>query len=131
MRKLREVLRLSYSAGLSIRKINASTKISVGSIQNILKLAEQLGVSWPIPEDWDDQVLALKFYPRSDAKPSAKFQEPVWTDVHLELKKEGVTLQAGKGDRFILKASAPDRTLGAKINPSPRPLFLLINKKSS
>ena len=33
-----EVLRLSYSAGLSIRKISASTKISVGSIQNILKL---------------------------------------------------------------------------------------------
>jgi len=26
MRKLREVLRLSYSAGLSIRKISASTK---------------------------------------------------------------------------------------------------------
>ncbi len=93
MRKLREVLRLSYSAGLSIRKINASTKISVGSIQNILKLAEQLGVSWPIPEDWDDQALALKFYPRSDAKPSAKFQDPVWTEVHLELKKKGMTLQ--------------------------------------
>ncbi|MFI3222357.1 MAG: hypothetical protein QX191_04900, partial [Methylococcaceae bacterium] len=32
-------LRLSYSAGLSIRKISAGTKISVGSIQNILKLA--------------------------------------------------------------------------------------------
>ena len=42
MRQLREVLRLSYSAGLSIRKISASTKISVGSIQNILKLAAQL-----------------------------------------------------------------------------------------
>ena len=59
MRKIREVLRLSYSAGLSIRKINASTKISVGSIQNILKLAEQLnhlndpplsfGICPPIP----------------------------------------------------------------------------------
>ena len=77
MRKLREVLRLSYSAGLSIRKISASTKISVGSIQNILKLAEQLQITWPLPEDWNDQTLALKFYPRSDAQPSAKFQEPV------------------------------------------------------
>jgi transposase len=93
MRKLREVLRLSYSAGLSIRKISASTKISVGSIQNILKLAEQLKITWPLPEDWDDQTLALKFYPRSDARPSAKFQEPVWTDVHLELKKKGLTKQ--------------------------------------
>jgi len=93
MRKLREVLRLSYSAGLSIRKISASTKISVGSIQNILKLAEQLKITWPLPEDWDDQTLVLKFYPRSDAQPSAKFQEPVWTDVHMELKKKGLTKQ--------------------------------------
>ena len=93
MRKLREVLRLSYSAGLSIREISASTKISVGSIQNILKLAEQLLITWPLPEDWDDQTLALKFYPRSDAQPSAKFQEPVWTDVHMALKKKGLTKQ--------------------------------------
>ena len=93
MRKLREVLRLSYSAGLSIRKISAGTKISVGSIQNILKRAEQLKITWPLPDDWDDQSLALKFYPRSDAQPSSKFQEPVWTDVHLELKKKGLTKQ--------------------------------------
>ena len=72
MRKLREVLRLSYSARLSIRKISASTKISVGSIQNILKLAAQLNITWPLPEDWDDQTLALKFYPRSDAQPSGQ-----------------------------------------------------------
>ena len=93
MRQLKEVLRLSYSAGLSIRKISASTKISVGSIQNILKLAAQLNITWPLPEDWDDQVLALKFYPRSDAQPSTKFQELVWTDVHMELKKKGLTKQ--------------------------------------
>jgi len=93
MRKLREVLRLSYSAGLSIRKISASTKISIGSIQNILKLAVQLKITWPLPEDWDDQTLALKFYPRSDAQPSAKFQDPIWTDVHMELKKKGLTKQ--------------------------------------
>jgi len=93
MRKLREVLRLSYSAGLSIRQISGSTKISVGSIQNILKLAGQLNISWPLPEDWDDQTLALKFYPRSDARLSAKFQEPVWAEAHLELKKKGMTKQ--------------------------------------
>jgi hypothetical protein len=52
MRKLREVLWLSHSAGLSIRQISASTKISVGSIQNVLKLAEQLKISWPLPEEW-------------------------------------------------------------------------------
>jgi len=93
MRKLREVLRLSYNVGLSIRKISVSTKISVGSIQNILKLAAQLNITWPLPEDWDDQALALKFYPRSDARSSSKYQEPIWTDVHMELKKKGLTKQ--------------------------------------
>lgn len=93
MRKLREVFRLRFSAELSIRQISVSTKISVGSIQHILKLAEQHNLSWPLPEELDDQALALKFYPGSDAKPSAKYQEPVWTEVHQELKKKGLTKQ--------------------------------------
>ena len=119
MRNLREVLRLSYSAGLSIRKISASTKISVGSIQNILKLAAQLNITWPLPEAWDDQVLALKFYPRSDAQPSTKFQEPIWTDVHMELKKKGLTKQllwddcmdaGGRATQEQLPRSTPSST---------------------
>jgi hypothetical protein len=36
---------------------------NAGSIQNILKLAEQLSITWPLPEAWDNQTLALKFYP--------------------------------------------------------------------
>ena len=91
MRQLREVLRLSLSAGLSIRKINASTKISVGSIQAILKQAEQFGLSWPLPDDLNDQALALLFYPRSDVKFARRHQEPVWLEVHQELKHKGVT----------------------------------------
>lgn len=93
MRKLREVIRLRYHAGLSIRHISASTKISVGSIQNILKLAEQHQLSWPLADELDDQALALKFYPSSDARSSTTFQLPVWTEVHQELKKKGVTKQ--------------------------------------
>ena len=91
MRNLREILRLHYRAGLSIRKIQASTKISVGSIQNILKLAEQHQLSWPLPDHLDDRALALLFYPGSDAQPSSRHQQPVWTEVHRELKKKGVT----------------------------------------
>ena len=76
---------------INIRKISASTKISVGSIQNILKRAEQLNITWPLPEAWDHR-LALKFYPRSDTQSSSKFQEPVLTDVR-GVKKKGVTKQ--------------------------------------
>ena len=93
MRKIREVLRLRFSAELSIRQISAGTKISVGSIQNILKLAQQQGLSWPLPADLDDQALALLLYPISDARPSAKFQQPDWPEIHQELKRKGVTKQ--------------------------------------
>jgi len=89
MRQLREVLRLSLSAGLSIRKISASTKISVGSIQQLLKRAELLELSWPLPDDLDDQALALRFYPRADARPARRHQEPDWFELHQELKKKG------------------------------------------
>jgi hypothetical protein len=38
-----------------MRQINASTKISVGKIQSILKQAEQLNLQWPLPEELDDR----------------------------------------------------------------------------
>ena len=124
MRKLREVLRLSYSAGLSIRKI------SVGSIQNILKLAEQLNISWPLPETWDDQTLALKFYPRSDAQPSTKFQEPVWTDVHLELKKKGLTKQLLWDDCMDAGGRATQEQL-PRNTPSRFPIAAIATRNSA
>jgi hypothetical protein len=36
MRKIRDVLRLRLSAGLSVRQISVSTKVSVGLIQKLL-----------------------------------------------------------------------------------------------
>ncbi len=47
MRKIREILRLRYAAGLSIRQIKASTKLSVGTIQKLLRKADALELGWP------------------------------------------------------------------------------------
>ena len=58
MRKIREILRLRRSAGLSIRQISASTKASVGAIQKLLRTADELGLSWPLPPELDDNQLA-------------------------------------------------------------------------
>ena len=51
MRKLRDVLRLRHAAGLSIRDISRSTKLSVGGIQKLLSRAQALHLSWPLPAD--------------------------------------------------------------------------------
>jgi hypothetical protein len=85
------------SAKLSIRQTSASTKISIGSIQNVLKLAEQQSLSWPLPDELDDQALALKFYPRSDAKPSAKYQTGMdRSSSGVEEKRSNQTIALGR-----------------------------------
>lgn len=91
MRKIREVLRLSLDAGLSIRKINASTKISVGAIQKLLKKAKELNVTWPLPDGMDDGQLAQLFYPKADTQPSSRFEVPDWSAARKELSRKNVT----------------------------------------
>lgn len=91
MRKIREVLRLRMEAGLSIRQIKASTKVSIGAIQKLLARAEALKISWPLPTELDDTRLAAMFYPGSDPTKSMRYQVPDWTVVHQELKRKGMT----------------------------------------
>jgi len=91
MRNIREILRLSFDAGLSIRQISASTKTSVGAIQKLLKQAKQFDLSWPLPVDLDDHQLALRFYPKASAPNSTRFAPPEWTQVHQELRRKGMT----------------------------------------
>lgn len=91
MRKIREILRLRFEANLSFRQINASTKISVGAIQKLLSKANELTLSWPLPDSMDDGELARLFYPKADTRTSQRFQVPDWPDMHKELKAKGMT----------------------------------------
>ncbi len=93
MRKLRDILRLRLDAGLSYRQIQASTKVSVGLIQKLMTQAEELGLTWPLPPELDDNQLAGLFYPKADTRSSTRHQVPDWPNVHQELKGKGVTKQ--------------------------------------
>ena len=93
MRKLRDVLRLRHAAGLSIRDISRSTKLSVGGIQKLLSRAQALQLSWPLPAALDDTRLAQLFYPGADTGSSRRHQVPDWPAVHQELKRPHVTKQ--------------------------------------
>ena len=66
MRKLRDILRLRLDAGLSVRQIKASLRLSVGGVQKVTSAAESLGLDWTAVEQLDDQQLARLFYPRAD-----------------------------------------------------------------
>jgi len=93
MRKIRDVLRLRLHGGLSYRQIKASTKLSVGACQQLIKKAAALGLGWPLPEDVDDSQLAQLFYPKADTTVSSRRIVPDWPVVHQELKRKGVTKQ--------------------------------------
>ena len=93
MRNIREVLRLRLAAGLSLRQIRHSTKISLGAVQKLLARADELGLTWPLPEELDDTRLARLFYPSADTAVSTRYQQPDWPALHQELKRKGMTKQ--------------------------------------
>lgn len=93
MIKIRELLRLRLVAELSIRQVARSTGLSIGVVSKYISRAQELGLSWPLPEDLSDQALQTMMQPpRSSAEPSG-FVEPDFDQVHQELKRKGMTLQ--------------------------------------
>lgn len=92
MRKIQEVLRLKWEAGLSNRAIAESCGIGETTVREYLHRAVRAGVSWPLPEGLDEAGLETLLFsePLSEGKP--KRPTPNWPEVHQELKRKGVTL---------------------------------------
>src|SRR3970040_1015190 len=92
MRRLRELLRLKYDAGLSHRAIAQACAMGLGTVTTYLQRAAAAGLAWPLPEDLDDGALEARLFARP-ATPLARDRVvPEWAQLHHELKKPGVTL---------------------------------------
>src|SRR5947209_18328611 len=63
MRKLREVLRLRFELKLGYQQIGRSCAIGVSTVCKYLKRAEAAGVTWPLPEGWDDGRVEAALFP--------------------------------------------------------------------
>lgn len=63
MRKIREVLRLRYDLGLLQQEIARSCSIGQSSVHRYLERASAAGLSWPLPEDYDDRRLNELLFP--------------------------------------------------------------------
>ena len=91
MRKIREVLRLYHTAGLSSRAIARSLRASPATVGKYIRGAEEAGLSWPLPESLDDVALHRRLFPAP--VPSATQRPlPDWSEVHRELRRKDVTL---------------------------------------
>ena len=93
MRKIREVLRLK-AAGLNIREVAEGTGSARTTVYEYLVRAEGAGLSWPLPEDLDDEALEARLFPPATAELARRRPVPDWREVHRELRSgKHVTLR--------------------------------------
>lgn len=89
MTNYREILRLK-SFGMNKQETAASVGCSRNTVAEVLRRAETLKLSYPLPEEITDYQLATLLYPSSSAKPIYKM--PDYAYVAKEMMKDGVTL---------------------------------------
>ena len=92
MRRLREILRLRYEAGFTQRAIADACRIGLGTVSTYLQRAEAAGLTWPLADDLDDAALEARLFVRPAWPAPSDRALPDWRQLHLELKKPGVTL---------------------------------------
>jgi len=89
VRKILEVLRLQ-AAGLKGRQIAAAIGSALSTVQECLRRAREAGLTWPLPDELNDEALQARLYPREAPLRSAR-PEPDFSHVHSELARRGVT----------------------------------------
>jgi len=93
MRRLRDILRLKYDAGLTHRAIAQACAVGLGTVSSVLARATAAGLAWPLPDGLDDGALEARLFARPADRPGRDPALPTWSELHQELKRPGVTLQ--------------------------------------
>ena len=89
MRKIRELLRLRFGAGLSYRQIGRSLGLSPSVVGNYVAAADAAGLTWPLPGSVDDDALVRALLASPSLDPT--IVQPDFASIHQELKRKGVT----------------------------------------
>jgi len=91
MRTIREVPRLRWEAGLSQREIGLSCRMGRSTVRDYLLRAEAAGLSWPLPQELDEEGLERLLFPQP-APSVVRRPVPDWPALHQELRRKGMTL---------------------------------------
>lgn len=89
MTNYREILRLK-SLGMNKQETAASIGCSRNTVTQVLRRAEALKLSYPLPDNVTDAMLAEMLYPSAENKPV--FKMPDYEYVAKEMMRDGVTL---------------------------------------
>jgi transposase len=93
MRQVREILRLKYGQGLPHRAIARACEVGLGTVSEYCRRAEQVGLTWPLPDDLDDAQLEARLFQRVHDLVGVPRPLPDMAWIHQELTRPGVTLQ--------------------------------------
>jgi len=97
MRKIKEVMRLRFELQLGYQQISRSCAIASSTVHKYLKRAEAAGLSWPLPEGWNEDRVEAAIFPRSvplAPQRPAKRAAPDYATIHEQLRTHRhVTLQ--------------------------------------
>lgn len=91
MRKIKDILRLRYEAGLGCRGIALALNIGYGTVVDYLNRAKQAGLSWPVPPELDERDLGRLLFPTQPRTGQRRFFEPDFPSIHQELPGKGIT----------------------------------------
>ena len=85
MRKVREVLRLRHALSLSYREISEALGVGKSSAGEIVRRAEVIGLTWPLPQLFDDGELERRLFTAPGCQSAFKFDprsasnfDPFW-----------------------------------------------------
>ena len=88
MTNYREILRLKY-LGFNNTQIAQSVNCSRTTVVNVIRLAEEKGLQYPLSEQVSDKALFETLYPAVSCKQTYKM--PDFEYIQSELKRDGVT----------------------------------------
>ena len=91
LRKTQEILRLLWHLGLGVRQTARACQTSHATVVEYRTRAEEAGLDWAQVEVMDEASLEQELFPVTASPPQRPL--PDWSEIHLELKKPGVTLQ--------------------------------------
>ena len=92
MKKIRDVLRLTFELEMSRRRVNEATGIGRTAVTDYVQRAGAVGFGWPLPDGLDDTEHERRLFPLADASQTLASTEPDWAVVHAEMKRRGVTM---------------------------------------
>jgi transposase len=92
MRKVREVLRLKHTLGMSYRQISEATGVGKTVVGEYVRRAGVIGITWPVPEAIDDAALDRRLFPVPGDETAAPRAAIDWRKIHAEMKRPSVTL---------------------------------------